>query len=74
MCFAHSSFRTSLDSWILPWKKIIGKPLSTLFPEIRRKLAKALTSWDPQDQSAYYVIKPWQGVIEFVFPALLLLL
>jgi tuftelin-interacting protein 11 len=32
--------------------------------EIRRKLASALSQWNPLDSSAFFVVKPWGGVFD----------
>lgn len=47
--------------WIHPWLPLLKERLdSTLFPTIRFKLAKALTSWHPSDESAKAILIPWR--------------
>jgi hypothetical protein len=53
-----------VHAWIHPWLPLLGKTLSTVFPEIRRKLQQALSEWDPSDASAHIILQPWAPVFE----------
>ena len=59
MClFVH---RTPVDKWVIPWVNVLGSAVSAVFPDIRRKMAKALDNWDALDHSALFILKPWKG-------------
>ncbi|CAF0720469.1 unnamed protein product [Brachionus calyciflorus] len=50
-----------IHEWIHPWLTLIKDRMeSTLFPTIRFKLASALQSWHPSDQSAKAILLPWK--------------
>ena len=50
-----------IHEWIHPWLPLMKDKMdSTLFPTIRFKLASALQSWHPSDQSARAVLLPWK--------------
>ncbi|RNA12424.1 tuftelin-interacting 11 [Brachionus plicatilis] len=50
-----------IHEWVHPWLALMKDRLdSTLFPTIRFKLASALQSWHPSDQSAKAVLNPWK--------------
>lgn len=51
-----------IDKWIVPWTRVLGSVVSVVFPDIRRKIAKALESWDALDHSAFYILQPWKGI------------
>ena len=53
-----------IHTWLHPWLPLMRSKLSAYYPEIRRKLAHALTSWDPTDLSAVSVLKPWCNVFD----------
>ncbi|CAJ0963264.1 unnamed protein product, partial [Mesorhabditis belari] len=48
--------------WILPWLDIMGDRLVPVFSPIRQHLAKALRLWNPLDQGALVMLRPWKGV------------
>ena len=50
--------------WLHPWLPLMRSKLAPYYPEIRRKLAQALSSWQPEDHSALSVIKPWRDVFD----------
>jgi tuftelin-interacting protein 11 len=50
--------------WLHPWLPLMRSKLSPYYPEIRRKLAQALSSWQPEDLSALSVIRPWREVFD----------
>jgi tuftelin-interacting protein 11 len=50
-----------IHEWVLPWLPLMGERLEVnLFPIIRHKLANALTSWHPSDESAKAILLPWR--------------
>jgi len=53
-----------LHIWIHPWLPILGKKLNVLWTPIRYKLSACLESWDPRDDSARTVLKPWRHVFD----------
>ena len=53
--------RTPIDKWVVPWVRVLGHSISSVFPEIRRKISKALGGWEATDHSAYWVLSPWIG-------------
>ena len=53
-----------IHTWLHPWLPLMKSKLSSYYPEIRRKLAQALTSWDPIDTSAVAVLQPWKDVFD----------
>lgn len=54
-----------IHSWIVPWIGLLeNKLISSVFPDIRRKLGHALTRWSAQDPSALAVIQPWKGIFD----------
>lgn len=53
--------RVPIHTWIHPWLPLMKERLdSTLFPTIRFKLANALMSWHPSDESARAILRPWR--------------
>eukprot|EP00602_Paraphysomonas_sp_CaronLab_P001696 CAMPEP_0185033934 /NCGR_PEP_ID=MMETSP1103-20130426/23360_1 /TAXON_ID=36769 /ORGANISM="Paraphysomonas bandaiensis, Strain Caron Lab Isolate" /LENGTH=847 /DNA_ID=CAMNT_0027570385 /DNA_START=61 /DNA_END=2601 /DNA_ORIENTATION=- len=56
--------RTPIDKWVVPWVRVLGHSISSVFPEIRRKISKALGGWEATDHSAYWVLSPWIGVFD----------
>ncbi|KAI1709720.1 GC-rich sequence DNA-binding factor-like protein domain-containing protein [Ditylenchus destructor] len=55
-----SSDRIPIDSWLLPWREIMGDRLLLVYPTIRQKLAQGLKKWRPGDRSAIASIRPWK--------------
>ena len=58
---------------ILHCKCVFSPPerkLELLYPTIRHKLAIALNSWHPSDQSAHKILEPWIQVIAISPPPL----
>ena len=53
-----------IHTWLHPWLPLLGSKLSCVYPEIRRKLARALSSWHPSDSSALQVLRPWVRVFD----------
>ncbi|XP_063223581.1 tuftelin-interacting protein 11 [Bacillus rossius redtenbacheri] len=52
-----------IHAWTHPWLSFLGNRLETVvFPVIRHKLSKALTSWHPSDRSARLMLLPWHKV------------
>jgi len=51
-----------IDSWLLPWRSLMGDRLLSVYPIIRQKLAKGLHNWIPGDRSAFESIRPWKDV------------
>ncbi|CAH1395223.1 unnamed protein product [Nezara viridula] len=52
-----------VHTWLHPWLPQLGKRLRvSVFPVIRQKLASALTSWHPSDNSARLMLQPWVSV------------
>jgi tuftelin-interacting protein 11 len=50
-----------IHEWVLPWLPLMRERLDVnLFPIIRHKLANALISWHPSDQSAKAILLPWR--------------
>jgi tuftelin-interacting protein 11 len=49
-----------LHSWIHPWLPLMSNALEQLYPVIVAKFMVALTDWDPLDQSAYALLRPWR--------------
>jgi tuftelin-interacting protein 11 len=47
--------------WIHPWLPLVD--LSSLWPELARKLKIALQDWHPEDPSAKIVLEPWKDVL-----------
>lgn len=50
--------------WLHPWLSLLKADLSDLYPDIRRKLGRALAGWNPSDESAMLLIAPWKGVFD----------
>ena len=50
--------------WLHPWLPLLRDKLSTLYPDIRRKLVKVLKCWKANDRSAYQIIKPWHTIFD----------
>lgn len=50
--------------WMHPWLPLMRSKLAPYYPEIRRKLAQALSSWQPEDLSALSVIRPWREIFD----------
>jgi tuftelin-interacting protein 11 len=59
-----TSDATPLHWWLHPWLPLLGAELSEVYPDIRRKLGKALASWSPEDESALLIISPWKGIFD----------
>ena len=53
-----------IHMWLHPWLPYLNVKLTSLFPEIRRKLSRVLTDWKATDLSAYQIIRPWFGVFD----------
>lgn len=53
-----------IHSWLLPWVPVLRSQLAALYPDIRRKLASALSAWNPLDSSVYYMIEPFVAVFD----------
>lgn len=51
-----------IHSWIHPWIPRLGSKLEIVYPTIRQKMAQALVSWTPSDESARSVLLPWVPV------------
>lgn len=54
----------ALNYWILPWVKILKTKLNGVYPTIRRKISQALKSWNPLEDTAITIIKPWQHIFD----------
>lgn len=50
--------------WLHPWLPLLRVELSELYPDIRRKLGRALANWSPADDSALLLLNPWKGVFD----------
>ncbi|CAM9318795.1 unnamed protein product [Ectocarpus fasciculatus] len=50
--------------WLHPWLPLLRSELSDVYPDIRRKLGRALANWDPADESALLLLSPWKGVFD----------
>ena len=55
---------TPIHTWLHPWLPLLRSKLSELYPEIRRKLGKALDSWSILDVNLRVTLKPWIGVFD----------
>ena len=53
-----------IHSWLHPWLPHLKEKLASLYPDIRRKLSRALSGWRAADQSAFKIIQPWYGVFD----------
>ncbi|KAL1228876.1 hypothetical protein TPS_03182 [Trichinella pseudospiralis] len=51
-----------VHSWFHPWLGFLGDRLQPLYSNIRGKLGRALTHWNPSDRSAKWMLMPWKGV------------
>ena len=52
--------------WLHPWLPLLRSELSDVYPDIRRKLGRALMNWDPADESALLLLGPWKGIFDDV--------
>lgn len=50
-----------VHTWLHPWLAVLD--LQELWPKILQKLAKALHQWQPEDESAFALLAPWQPVL-----------
>ena len=55
-----STLHVSIQEWI----PVLGSKLSSLFPEIRRKISHALSNWDGVNRLGITLVKPWQGYFD----------
>lgn len=51
-----------IHAWIHPWLPRLNNRLDVIYPTIRQKMAQALVTWEPSDQSARSVLMPWVSV------------
>ena len=51
-----------IHTWIHPWLLRLHDRLELVYPTIRQKIAQALVTWQPSDQSALSVLLPWVPV------------
>ena len=75
---AVSSWKPSSDPlphlWLHPWLKLLTSKLSALYPELRRKMAQALSNWhpitsemelsEPRRLQAEAMMRPWVEVFD----------
>lgn len=62
------------DRWILPWLPLLRSRLGVLYPDLRRRMAQALSSWNPLAESdrtskefrgwAVELFLPWKEVFD----------
>jgi tuftelin-interacting protein 11 len=50
--------------WLHPWIPLLKAELSDVYPDIRRKIGKYLTHWNPTDGTAHAMLAPWRGVFD----------
>lgn len=53
-----------IHEWLHPWLPLLGSRLSSVYPDIRRKMGSALLSWHPCDDSARQMVLPWLTVFD----------
>lgn len=53
-----------IHTWLHQWLPLMKAKLSTLYPDIRRKLHQALTHWEAKDESALAILRPWKDVFD----------
>ena len=49
----------AIDTWLHPWRELMGARLLVLYPAIRFKLGSALQQWHASDASAHTLLAPW---------------
>ena len=54
-----------IDTWILPWLPYLKPQLVAIFPNIRRKMKIMLKEWNPSDEKAYRILKPWYKIFDY---------
>ena len=59
-----SSNSSSFYHCISQWIPILSNKISILFPEIRRKISHALSSWDGVTSLAFDLVSPWKGTFD----------
>lgn len=51
--------------WIHPWLPVLGmERIATLWKPIQHKISQVLQQWNPKDESAYHILKPWLRYFE----------
>jgi len=58
------SDETPVHIWLHPWLPLLRNRLSSLYPDIRRKMAKALSKWHPLGKSAIEMLLPWKNIFD----------
>lgn len=53
-----------IHTWILPWLPLLTSKLSSLYPDVRRKLLSWLRNWHAHQPSAIAVVSPWLQVFD----------
>lgn len=62
----NSSDRDSplIHTYVLPWLPLLKERLQVVYPEVRRKIAIQLRSWQPKETNMVKVLLPWKVVFD----------
>jgi len=53
-----------IHTWIHQWLPLMKAKLAPLYPDIRRKMSQALSTWQPDDIYAIQLIHPWRDIFD----------
>jgi len=62
--WSHDGHAPPLHVWLHPWLPLLGSDLSSLFPDVRRKLGHMLKARHVTDDAALAMVYPWLRVFD----------